>query len=214
MYKKFLALLIGLFLTFTFVFADGRTIKIKKTTPKNEADTEKAITLADRITYAEGEVFLQDNILTTKKGRAEVYLGQKNFIRLDKKTRVEFSPLKVWKGSVYVVVQTGIIRTQAGNKTFICGQGFHRVDVKNNKAEHFQDSRPIDSFGSWNLEREREISCLGYSPRRIVYSRYPGFYWWGYRYWSPWPLIWWQKNWYPRYYKRGSIIHKNQLRRK
>lgn len=220
--KRFLGVLVGLFLIGSIALAQ-QTFKI---------------------TYAEGEVYSQGNKLTTEEGKVEVHLGQGNFVRLNRKTQVEFiplaiqgesanafvefNPLIIQEGNVYVVVKTGMVNVQAGNKTFICGQGTHRIDVKNDKASHFQGSRPIDPFGSWNLKHEREVNRIEYSPKETVcLSSYPwSWYSWricGFWFWGPYSWYWsFYRSHYPHYHsrlyyrynpdRRRTIINKDQLK--
>ncbi len=207
MHKKFLSILIGLFLVGSIALAQ-QTFKI---------------------TYAEGEIYSQGNKLTTEKGRVEIRLGEANFLRLDKNTIITFNPLKLWKGSIYIRVNAGIIEIQTiYDKNFILGNGLYRLDVKNNRIEYFKGDRPIDRFASWNNGRERQefVNFLGrygswrrhsiygwtwiplHSYWRLRYSYRNWLGHWAFRHYGRWQ----GRHWIPGKHIR-TIIHKNRLKK-
>lgn len=250
MHKKiFLSLLIGLFLITPFLTAEGG----KKLNKSNAV--EQIAEPIGYITYVKGEVAFQNfqraevdmlipegYELKTQRGKAEVYLGNGNFVRLNRNTSVVFITLEegsvllgLWNGSIYVSMNSGIVEVRTRhNESFVFINGMHRLDVGKKSTKDFKGERPIDRFASWNNSREKEInrSITVTEIRHLPYGLYDyygwrwrgfwyGLYWWGpysiSLFWSP---IYYHDYWYPRnYYRPGSrttitTIRKNQLKRR
>jgi hypothetical protein len=83
--------------------------------------------------------------LGTTDGRAEVYLGDRSYVRLDKNTKIDFlefpkkgtdrTKLRLWAGSIYINVrdlrQERAVELQTADATFyILDNGLYRLDVK------------------------------------------------------------------------------------
>jgi len=84
----------------------------------------------------------------TSDGRAEIHFGKGNFIRLDAETKLDVlnlpkkdddvARLRVWSGSVYLVVGTlkkekGIELHTADSSFYVLDRGVYRVDVRENR---------------------------------------------------------------------------------
>ncbi|MBS3819193.1 FecR domain-containing protein [bacterium] len=119
-----------------------------------------------RVSYVSGEAYIQraseigyeegianmpltegDRIGTTE-GRAEIYLGDSNYIRLDHNTKVDFLNLptrkddliqiKIWTGNVYFSIESlkeekNIQIHTTDVSAYILDQGTYRIDVKQNE---------------------------------------------------------------------------------
>ncbi len=111
------------------------------------------------ISYTEGQVVFRGNVITTTKdGRVEILFSPKVVIRIDKNSKIGLGRLHLYQGSAYVEVEEGTIKvyTSPNNKSFVLGEGTHRLDIKN-RVKYFGSSRPIDRFGSWNLKRQQQM---------------------------------------------------------
>lgn len=220
MHKKFFVLLIGLFLTMSVVSAQEIWKKIKT--------VEKSIV---HLNYGEGDVFFQGQNheaiserdgLRTEKGRAEVYLGGRNWLRLNQYTRVVFTGLQA--GFIQIYVDYGDIYIQAENTIEIQTphenfslRDLYRIEVSGDKTRKI---RPMyeDDFDKWQHWREKEVNrqvnrpgdlskftiFLG-SYGRWYYNPLWGWTWrpwrWNLIYSSPW---YWTSYYYGRWYRDTS----------
>jgi len=150
-----------------------------------------------RVQYVQGDVVLQKaageeeaaevnlaiaegNILLTKEGRAEVYLGRGNDLRLDRWTSVEFSrlpqtegdktSLRILEGSVYLRVRNLLeeknYEVHTGDASFyILEDGLYRFDVSAEETEVVVLEGAVEAAGderSVILERnERIVAASG-----------------------------------------------------
>lgn len=93
-----------------------------------------------------------DRIGTTE-GRAEIHFGRSNYIRLDSETKVDVlnlpkkgddsARLRVWSGSVYLVVgslkkEKAIEIHTADTSFYVLDKGIYRVDVRENRDTEIQ----------------------------------------------------------------------------
>ena len=180
---------------------------------KSEADASGA---AGFITSIEGAVFFQNlekaglrmavkqgDELSTLKGRVEIDLGDGNWVRLDRDTRVAFTELQknaatlsVWQGSVCLQIQDQTIQVRSPQETNAFQQGFYRIDVERDKTRVFENPRVVDGFDSWSRNREEQTAFQEYGripygrPDHDGYSQYRDSYggWAGWTFSPMWPF--------------------------
>lgn len=112
---------------------------------------EAYIQRASEIGYEEGIVNMpltEGDRIGTTDGRAEIYLSNSNYIRLDKSTKVDFLNLptrednliqiKIWAGNVYLSIESlgeekNIQIHTSDVSAYILDRGMYRIDVKQNE---------------------------------------------------------------------------------
>lgn len=168
MRSKSLSLLIGLFLIASVTLL-----------AQNKLQTDT--TELGRISSVKGDVFFQDSekaeinlavlkrdILSTRKGRIEVDLGQGNYVWLDKKTIVAFTApqqesilLTIWQGTICLRVGTKVIEVQTLRQKPLRPEiGFYQIDVKDDELEIDRNPRPADPFSVWASRRKGYLDRL------------------------------------------------------
>ncbi len=116
----------------------------------NHTEGTSYIQRASDLAYEEGVVNTpigEGDRLGTTDGRAEVYLGDRSYLRLDKNTKIDFvefpkkgtdrTKLRLWTGSIYINVRDlrkeRAVELQTADATFyILDNGLYRLDVKEN----------------------------------------------------------------------------------
>ena len=106
---------------------------------------------ASDLGYEEGTVnspIAEGDRLGTTDGRAEIFLGKKNYIRLDENTKIDFlnlpkkdfslTRIRNWAGNIYLDInfleKEKNIEVHTSDATFyILDKGLYRIDVKENK---------------------------------------------------------------------------------
>jgi hypothetical protein len=152
--KKLAALGLA-FLTLSF-FASAQEAKDAKPTSPSFArlsyvDGNAYIQRAADLAYEEGQVNMpiaEGDRIGTTDGRVEIYLGKKNYLRLDQNAKVDFLNLpknnanlirvRQWAGNLYLDVATlekeKAIEVLTSDATFyILDKGLYRIDVNENK---------------------------------------------------------------------------------
>jgi hypothetical protein len=193
------------------------------------------------ITHVEGRVFFQNfekaaadmavnpgDEINTQTGRIEIELGEGNWIRLDRHTRVVFTDiqkdtatLSLWEGSVYLHLKNQAVKVRSPKgESLVQEKGLVRIDSDQNETKIVKNSQAADDFAEWNQRREEEqaasVSIAGRytSPWAFGGAFSPfGFWspmdWYGclYPYWSAWgPYMWpyywpsWYFGWSPFFY--------------
>jgi len=130
--------------------------------------------------YEEGQVNMpitEGDRIGTTDGRAEIFIGKKNYIRLDQNTKLDFLNLpkkdsnlirlRAWTGNVYVAVNTlekeKAIEVLTSDATFyILDKGLYRIEVKENKeTEILVFSGMVEASGeegSMLVKKEQRLS--------------------------------------------------------
>jgi hypothetical protein len=101
--------------------------------------------------YEEGQINMplaEGDRIGTTEGRAEIYLGKKNYVRLDQNTKLDFLSLprkdsdlirlQNWAGNIYLEINTlekeKSVEILTPDATFyVLDRGRYRIDVKENK---------------------------------------------------------------------------------
>lgn len=216
--------MIGLFLIVPFILAQGTQ---NEAIPESRINSENFVSESIAyLNYVEGDVFfqgqnheaiMQGEGLRSERGKAEVYLGSGNWLRLNQYTRVVFTGLRA--GFIQIYVEYGQIYIRAENtieiqtphKNFSL-YGLYRIEVSGNKTKKFHNPMYEDSFDKWNYWREKEANHPNeYLPENYTSSLYNygswrwnsayGWAWiplrsyWGLRY-SYWPWTFSYGIWY------------------
>ncbi len=213
MIKKFFVFLIGLILIVPFITAEG----IRNESKQPQVPAKEKIDSCF-IIYAEGEVFFQNftkaevnmevlpgDELITKKGRAEIYLENGSFLRMDRNTRVVFVALGenmvllgMWEGSIYIQTGNSTIEVQTPYQNYMLKNGLYRIDVEKNRTKVYQNPRVADSFDSWSYDRENELNRPLNTEISYPYGLY-SYHSWRWHlfllYWNPYFL--WNPFWSP-----------------
>ena len=150
-----------------------------------------------RLTYLSGKAFIQraadagfeegqinmpiaeGDLLGTTDGRAEIYLYQGKYIRLDHNTKVDFlklpdkvntiTQLRIWSGNVYVQVQKleeekNIEVHTADVSLYILDRGTYRIDLRENmETEVFVFNGLLEAAldtGSFLVKDEQRIEAI------------------------------------------------------
>jgi hypothetical protein len=152
--KKLAALGLAV-LTLSF-FASAQEAKDAKSTSPSFArlsyiDGNAYIQRAADLAYEEGQVNMpiaEGDRIGTTDGRVEIYLGKKNYLRLDQNAKVDFLNLpknnanfirvRQWAGNIYldvaVLEKEKAIEVLTSDATFyILDKGLYRIDVNENK---------------------------------------------------------------------------------
>jgi hypothetical protein len=146
---------IYIFMAILLVFSLGQAQEKKN--PENAParlsflEGKAFIQRASDVAYEEGQVNMpieEGDRLGTTDGRAEIYIGNSNYVRLDKNTKVDFLSLpkkdsasvrlRNWAGNIYLDVRTlekeKAVEVLTSDATFyILDQGIYRIDVRENK---------------------------------------------------------------------------------
>lgn len=236
--KKLMSILIGLILIAPFITAQG----IRNESNQSQVTENKEV-LTDGcvVTYVEGEAFFQSftkvgvdmeilpgDELITRRGRIEVYLGNGNFLRMDRNTRVVFvklgektMSLGIWNGSVYLAIKTAI-EVQAPDQNFVLNPGSYRIDIEKDRTKIYQDPRVVDSFDTWSYERDNEINHPATTEAGYLHDSYGLYSYWSWRwyflyhswYWSPYRYyFYWHYQYYNSYrnsYRQRSYYSQNR----
>ncbi len=119
-------------------------------------DGKAFVQRASDLGYEEGAVNMpisEGDRIGTSEGRAEVHFGRGNYIRLDNDTKVdilnlpkktdETARIRVWSGSIFLVVSTlskekAIELHTADSSFYVLDRGVYRVDVRENKDTEIQ----------------------------------------------------------------------------
>ena len=175
--RKTLTLLIGLFLITPFLLSQETSKPIAYI-----SDVEGDV-LFQGFEQAELNIpVFQGDDLNAKKGRAEIYLGNGNFLRLDRNTRVVFAVLEqesvllhVWKGNIYLRINTGTIEIQTDHKYFSLSNGSHLIRVGKKTKIYSGIIMIQDDFDRFNDRRERIIDLSSqkrYLPEELADYEY------------------------------------------
>lgn len=115
--------------------------------------------------YEEGVVNMpitEGDRLGTTDGRAEVYLGKSNYIRLDKETKIDFLNLpkkgydliriRHWAGNIYLSVKSleeeKNIEVHTSDVSFyLLDKGIYRIDVRDRETEIFVFEGMVEAAG-------------------------------------------------------------------
>jgi hypothetical protein len=130
--------------------------------------------------YEEGEVntpIAEGDRIGTTDGRAEIFLGKKNYIRLDQNTKIDFLNLpkngtslirvRNWAGNIYLDVEflerEKAVEILTSDATFyILDKGLYRLDVKENKETEILVFRGVveasGEEGSMLVKKEQRLS--------------------------------------------------------
>lgn len=171
MIKKMFFLLIGFFLIFSFLPAQG----VQEDT--QEVEISENIPEPAHITYIEGMVKLNtenaevnlpvvsSDELKTEDGRVEICLNG-NYFRLDKNTHVVFIgfqeesvTLTVKQGNIYARTEIKVT-VQTPHKEFTFSAGLHLIRVTATTAECLSNPLIKDDFDYFNEQRERELDPI------------------------------------------------------
>lgn len=158
------------------------------------------------INHVEGKVFFQDfekaeadkavrpgDELVTQSGRVEIEIGDGNWVRLDRNTRVVFSDiqgsaatLNLWEGRIYLALRGLAVTVRSAQEEHEFREaGLVRIDVEKNKTEIYRDPRVADDFDGWSRDRDAALAKED-SAEATSYRRGPMFGGWAF---SPfWPM--------------------------
>jgi len=144
---------------------------------------------ASDLSYEEGVVNMpvtEGDRLGTTDGRAEIYLGRGNYVRLDHNTKIDFFKLpdrrsdlvqlQIWSGNVYFNLRSLEREKSVEIHTpdislYILDEGLYRIDVRENgETEIFVFDGLIEASGekgSVLVKREQRLEAIdGYIPSR------------------------------------------------
>jgi hypothetical protein len=135
------------------------------------------------LAYEEGVVNMpieEGDRLGTTDGRAEIYLGRSNYVRLDNNTKLDFLNLpkkgydlvrlRVWNGNIYLSVnrlekEKGIEVHTADASFYVLDEGLYRIDVQENKKTQILVFRGVieaaGEEGSQLLKSEQTLEVTG-----------------------------------------------------
>jgi len=226
--KKLMSILIGLILIAPFITAQG----IRNESNQSQVTENKEV-LTDGcvVTYVEGEAFFQSftkvgvdmeilpgDELITRRGRIEAYLGNGNFLRMDRNTRVAFvklgenaTLLGIWNGSIYLAIKTAI-EVQAPDQNFVLDPGSYRIDIEKDRTKVYQNPRVVDSFDSWSYERDNEINHPATTETGYLHDSYGLYSYWSWRWnflyhsWY-WNSYYWYFSWSPIWHSYHSYFY-------
>jgi hypothetical protein len=172
------------------------------------------------ITHVEGRVFFQNfekaetdmavnpgDELNTQNGRIEVELGEGNWIRLDRHTRVVFTDiqkdsakLSLWEGSLYLRLKNQAVEVRSPKEEHLFqNKELVRINIDQNETKIFKNPPVADDFDGWNRGRDEELAS---SESEAGRSRSPWFYGGAFSpFWS-----WSSLDWYGWYYPYWSCF--------
>lgn len=177
------------------------------------------------ITHVEGRVFFQNfekaeadmavnpgDELNTQNGRIEIELGEGNWIRLDRHTRVVFTDiqkdsakLSLWEGSLYLRLRNQAVEVRSPKEEHLFqNKGLVRINIEQNETKIFKNPPVADDFDGWNRGRDEELasseseagrarSPWNYGGTFSPFWSWCSFDWYGwyYPYWSCFrPFLW------------------------
>ena len=185
----------------------------------------RAVEPAAWITQVEGRVFFQNfekaeadmavkpgDELNTQKGRIEVELGDGNWIRLDRNTRVVFTDiqkgsatLSLWEGSLYLNLKNQAVKVRTAQEEHVFqDKGQVRIDAGPNGTKILNNPKPADNpagaddFDSWSRGRDEALSSMVSSnDREAGPYRSPWFYSGAFSPFWPWSPFDWYGGFYP-----------------
>lgn len=235
MIKKFFVFLIGLFLIAPFILTEGIHNESKQSQQPQVTETENGCF----ITYIEGAAFFQNftkaevdmeilpgDELITRRGRIETYLGNGNFLRMDRNTRVAFvklgekaTSLGIWNGSVYLAINT-VIEVQAPDQNFVLNPGLYRIDIEKDRTKVYQNPRVADNFDSWSYDRDNEINHPATTETGYLHNSYGLSSYWSWRWyflyqswcWSPYRYCFYLHYQYYNSYRQHYSQHRTPVR--
>jgi len=146
---------------------------------------------ASDLSYEEGVVNMpitEGDRLGTTEGRAEIYLGRGNYLRLDHNTKVDFFKLpdrrndtiqiQVWSGNVYFSLRSlerekGVEIHTPDVSLYILDEGLYRIDVRDGgETELFVFEGLVEASGesgSVLVKREQKLEAIdGHFPSHPV----------------------------------------------
>lgn len=168
--RRTTVVLIGLFLITAGVYAQDAKAPTPQDT-KEIKDAKYTNESVARLSFVEGKAFVQrasdlgyeegalnmpvseGDRIGTADGRVEIHFGKGNYVRLDNDTKLDVlnlpkkeddvTRLRVWSGSIYLVVGTlkkekGIELHTADSSFYVLDRGVYRVDVRENKDTEIQ----------------------------------------------------------------------------
>jgi len=160
---------------------------------------------------------LQGDDLNTKKGRAEVCLGNGNFLRLDHDTRVVFPVLEqesillhIWNGRVYLRINTGTIEIRTEHKRSSLSTGLHLIEVRKRTKIYSGLIMLENDFDRFNDRRERIINLSSqkrYLPEELTDYEYTLHNYGKWHYDALYGYVWVphvRSNWRPYFYGRWA----------
>jgi hypothetical protein len=163
----------------------------------NAAETQYTNNSFARLSYVKGNIYIQRSTdlgyeegivnmpvsegdrMGTTDGRAEIYLGNGNYVRLDKETKIDFLTLpkieseliriRVWTGNIYFRVsdlkeEKNIEIHTTDVSIYVLDNGLYRIDVRqNNETEIFVFEGTLEAAGESdsiliNNEQRVEVS--------------------------------------------------------
>jgi hypothetical protein len=150
--KRNFAIILGLLLVFPLLKAEDTDVKYTNDSVARVSNLSgnAFIQRASDVGYEEcvlNTPITEGDRLGTTEGRAEVYFGRANYIRMDNETKIDFLNLpkkddelvriRVWSGSIYLDV-AGLAKEKdieihtADTSFYILDKGLYRIDVKEN----------------------------------------------------------------------------------
>lgn len=138
--------------------------------------------------YEEGELNMpitEGDRLGTTDGRAEVYLGKGNYIRLDKETKIDFLNLpkkdddliqiRLWAGNVYLSVKSleeekNIEVHTSDVSIYLLDKGLYRIDVKDKETDIFVFEGMVEAAGEDGSVLVKDSQQLEVSNARFASS--------------------------------------------
>ncbi len=176
---------------------------------------QKPETPAAWINHVEGKVFFQNfekverdkavlagDEINTQNGRAEIELGEGNWIRIDRNTRVVFTEiqkdsaiLSLWEGSLYLNLKSAAVKVRsAQEEDFFQDKGLVRIDVDKNGTQVLKNPRVADNFDGWSRGRDEELAR---NESGSPAGRAPLFGGWGFSPFWPWSAYDWYMGFHP-----------------
>jgi len=154
-----------------------------------------------RLSYVKGNIYIQraadlgyeegvvnapiseGDRLGSTEGRAEIYLGKRNYLRLDNNTKIDFLNLpkrgydliriRVWSGNIYLNVnflekEKNVEIHTSDVSTYILDKGIYRMDVRENReTEIFVFDGLVEAAGeegSVLIKSEQRLEFVGGRP--------------------------------------------------
>lgn len=136
--------------------------------------------------YEEGQVNMpitEGDRIGTTDGRAEIYIGNKNYVRLDKNTKVDFLNLpkkdaglvrvRHWAGNIYLDIDSlekeKAVEVLTADATFyVLDKGLYRINVKENKeTEILVFSGMVEASGEEGSMLVKKEECVTVSEGRF-----------------------------------------------
>ncbi len=149
--KKIILTIVILLLAFFILYAREQEYTNQSIARLSYATENTYIQRATDLGYEEAVLnmpVLEGDRLGTTEGRAEIYLGKSNYLRLDNNTKVDLISLpkrdderieiQVWTGNVYLSIgylskEKDIVIHTADVSIYILDNGLYRIDVRENQ---------------------------------------------------------------------------------